>query len=218
MVRSGAKRRVSNHGPQTLLLVHCCSRAPTLESDAHTLEGHSDGCGRTGRRLWPMLRDGPSGLLSMRVAICGLLRRNRLRHSFIRSGSAPPVANSGWGRSNWPRMSSCQLRQNLILTVWPKIRACFPGAAQHEVLRCRPGIVTTRALAVPVLRCITTLRLCCTAPGTPGYISGQPLRRPRRGGLEGRAARTAANNYPAFRSTPRRVVLARNSSPPAVVT
>src|SRR5215216_7896069 len=59
LIRSGAKRRVSNHGPQTLLLVHCSSRAPTLESDAHTLEGHSDGYGRTGRRLWPMLQEGP---------------------------------------------------------------------------------------------------------------------------------------------------------------
>ena len=49
MVRSGAKRRVSNHGPQTLLLVHCSSRAPTLESDAHTLEGPAtDADGRIG--------------------------------------------------------------------------------------------------------------------------------------------------------------------------
>src|SRR5215204_376731 len=74
-----------------------------------------------------------------------------------------------------------ETRRRAALLVWPEIHACFPGAAQHKVLRCRPGIVTTRALAVPVLRRMTALRLCCTAPGTLGCI----FRRPRRGRLEG---------------------------------
>src|SRR5215216_403434 len=66
MVRSVAQATRLEPWPRTLLLVRRSNRAPTLESDALTLEGQSDGCGRTGRRLWPMLRDGPSGLLSTR--------------------------------------------------------------------------------------------------------------------------------------------------------
>src|SRR5215208_1496256 len=50
------------------------------------------------------------------------------------------------------------------------------------VVRCRPRIAAARALAVPVLRCITALRLCCTAPrrrgdgGSPGYKHQSPAR------------------------------------------
>src|ERR1700719_268275 len=39
----------------------------------------------------------------------------------------------------------------------------FPGAAQHEMLRCRPGIVThSEPGAIPDQRCTTS---CCTASG-----------------------------------------------------
>jgi len=35
----------------------------------------------------------------------------------------------------------------------------FPGAAQHEVVRCRPGIVTNSEFsAIPDQRCTASLR------------------------------------------------------------
>jgi hypothetical protein len=44
----------------------------------------------------------------------------------------------------------------------------FPGAAQHEVMRCRPGIVSNAEPAkVPALQC-TTAR--CTASGTRDIV------------------------------------------------
>jgi len=45
---------------------------------------------------------GPAGATQLiaTAAICGLLRRSRLCHSFIRSGSATPVAQDEFGE--WP--------------------------------------------------------------------------------------------------------------------
>jgi hypothetical protein len=54
------------------------------------------------------------------------------------------------------------------------MRRRVPGAAQHDVVRCRPGIVTNAELAkVPDLRC-TAAR--CTASGTKHIVPATPQR------------------------------------------
>ena len=56
--------------------------------------------------------------------------------------------------------------------IWLMNCSRFPGAAQHEVVRCRPGTVTNAALGTaPDRRCTTS---CCIASGAPATTSPAP--------------------------------------------
>ena len=50
------------------------------------------------------------------------------------------------------------------------VATCVPGAAQHEVVRCRPGTVAKAVFdTVPDQRRTASLRSRCTASGTQDF-------------------------------------------------
>src|SRR4029077_1472978 len=78
--------------------------------------------------------------------------------------------------SGSPRDSLCRSYSRCVarVTSSAKARASrFPGAAQHEVMRCRPGIVTKAEFEkVPGLQCTASR---CTASGKQGVRPGDHM-------------------------------------------